>query len=161
MDFKNPRFSNICLVNIKNWDFKNPRLSTSAFSIFTYSEYRKLGFKKSETFKHLSFRYSPIVNGFIKVGKKIRVFNLATFEDHFYLSRGCTCNFLFELATRHPQSCSAEEVEGCCTCNQVSSISATSCRKFNSMNILQRARNSFCHRNNQDCYNCYRQWNSF
>ena len=32
------------------------------FSIFTYSEYRKLGFKKSETFEHPCFRYSPIVN---------------------------------------------------------------------------------------------------
>ena len=34
----------------------------SVFSIFTYSEYRKLGFKKSETFEHPCFRYSPIVN---------------------------------------------------------------------------------------------------
>ena len=34
----------------------------SLFSIFTYSEYRKLEFKKSETFEHPCFRYSPIVN---------------------------------------------------------------------------------------------------
>ena len=34
----------------------------SMFSIFTYSEYRKLGFQKSETFEHPCFRYSPVVN---------------------------------------------------------------------------------------------------
>ena len=34
----------------------------SVFSIFTYGEYRKLEFKKSKTFEHPCFRYSPIVN---------------------------------------------------------------------------------------------------
>ena len=34
----------------------------SVFSILAYSEYQKLGFQKSEIFKHPSFRYSPVVN---------------------------------------------------------------------------------------------------
>ena len=34
----------------------------SMFSIFTYSEYRKLEFQKSEIFKHPCFRYSLQVN---------------------------------------------------------------------------------------------------
>ena len=34
----------------------------SVFSVFTYSGYRKLGFQKSEIFKHPCFRYSPVVN---------------------------------------------------------------------------------------------------
>ena len=45
--------------------------------------------------------------------------------------------FLLALANRHPQSCSATEVEGGCTCSQVSLISAACCKTFNSMNILQ------------------------
>ena len=32
------------------------------FSIFIYNEHRKLGFQKSEIFKHASFRYSPIIH---------------------------------------------------------------------------------------------------
>ena len=50
---------------------------------------------------------------------------------------------LVALASRHPQSCSATEVKGGCTCSQVSSISAACCKKFNSMNILQHCPSDF------------------
>ena len=59
------------------------------------------------------------------------------------LSRGYTCDFLLQLATWHPQSCSATEVKGGCTCSQMSLISATCCKKLNSMNILQHCPSDF------------------
>ena len=58
-------------------------------------------------------------------------------------SRGYTCHFLLALATRHSQTCSATEVEGGCTCIQVSVISTTCCKKFNSMNIPQHCPSDF------------------
>ena len=53
-----------------------------------------------------------------------------------FLSCSYTCNFLLALATRHPQNFSATEVEGDCTCSQVSPISVTSYKKIISSNIL-------------------------
>ena len=58
------------------------------------------------------------------------------------LSRGYICDCLFTLATRHPQGCSAIEIEGGCTCSQVSPVSATCC-KSNSMSILQHYPSNF------------------
>ena len=64
--------------------------------------------------------------------------------DHVKRS-GYTCDFLLALANRHPQSCSMTEVKGGCTCSQVSPISAAyTCKKFNSMNILQHCPSNFC-----------------
>ena len=51
--------------------------------------------------------------------------------------------FLLALVNRHPQSCSAAEVEGSCTCSQVSPIYAACCKKFNSINILQQCPSDF------------------
>ena len=51
--FINPCFRYSPIVNIENLDFKNPRFSNICL---------KLGFQKSEVFKHLCFRYSPTVN---------------------------------------------------------------------------------------------------
>ena len=63
--FFSPTFINPCFryspkVNIENLDFKNPRFSTSVFSIFTYSEYRKHGCLKISDFKHLSSEYRKL-----------------------------------------------------------------------------------------------------
>ena len=66
----------------------------------------------------------------IAINQTLSVFNS-------FLSRGHTCHFLLTLATRHPQSRSATEIEDGCMCSQVSPISATCSRKFNSMNVLQ------------------------
>ena len=52
--FENLGYSDICLVNIENWDLKNPRFSNirvsdffrSKFSIFAIGEYRKHRFIK-------------------------------------------------------------------------------------------------------------------
>ena len=51
--------------------------------------------------------------------------------------------FILALANRHSQSCSGTEVEGGCTCSQVSPISAACCKKFNLMNILQHCPSDF------------------
>ena len=43
----------------------------------------------------------------------------------------------------YPQSCSVTEIEGGCTCSQVSPLSAACCKKFNSINILQHCPSDF------------------
>ena len=68
---------------VENADVWTPRISRiyfsnfykSDFSVFTCSQIRKLGLQKSEIFKHLSFRYSPIVKyeNDIKVSPKILI----------------------------------------------------------------------------------------
>ena len=53
------------------------------------------------------------------------------------------CDFLLALTTCDPQSCAATKVEGSCTCSQVSPISATCFKEFNSKNILQHCPSDF------------------
>ena len=60
------------------------------------------------------------------------------------MSKLCDFQFLYLKPRLHPQfstrtgiSCSATEVEGGCTCSQVFPISATCCKKFITINILQ------------------------
>ena len=64
---------------------------------------------------------------------------LLTVEKLFQsvLTRGYTCDLLLVLATQHPKSGPATVVEGDCKCSQLPPISATCCKRFNSMNILQ------------------------
>ena len=67
LDYKNPRLSNIRLFDIRIWSntktrmFKIRDFQTFVFSIFACSQISKLGFQKSEIYKHPSFRYSHIV----------------------------------------------------------------------------------------------------
>ena len=58
----------------------------SVFSVFTCSEYRKLGFQKSETFEHPCFRYSPIMNIENADVRKSLIFKHLSFE---YRKHGC------------------------------------------------------------------------
>ena len=70
------------------------------FSIFTYSEYRKLGFQKSEIFKHLSIEYRKLEfqkskifkhlsSGYRKLGfQKIRDFQTSLFSIFTYILYG-------------------------------------------------------------------------
>ena len=60
-----------------------PDFQTFKFSIFAYSQIRKLGFQKFEIFRHLSFRCSPIVKyknldknnqGFPNIKQNIQLF---------------------------------------------------------------------------------------
>ena len=95
---KNLRSSNICLVNIENCDFKNPRYSNTVFSIFTYNEYRKHGCLKISGFLKSKFSIFTFTvgeyrkHGFLKVREKIRgirdicVFDLAHDSSQFNLT---------------------------------------------------------------------------
>ena len=53
--FINPTFRYSPAVKYEKLD-----VQTSVLSIFAYSQIRKLGFQKSEIYKHSSFRYLPV-----------------------------------------------------------------------------------------------------
>ena len=72
--FENLVFSDICLVNIENWDLKYPRFSNiCVFDIHHIGEYRKHGCLKILDFfrsKFLIFALGEYrKHGFIKVGE--------------------------------------------------------------------------------------------
>ena len=84
--FINPCFRYSPIVNIENWDFKNPRFPTSVFSIFTYGEYWKHGCLKISDFKHLSKEYRKL--RFQKIlGFQTSVFSIFIYSE--YRKRGC------------------------------------------------------------------------
>ena len=77
LDFKNPRFSNICL----KLGFQKSKVSTSVLSIFTYSEYRKHGCLKISDFKHLFSEYRKL--RFQKIrGFQTSVFSIFTYSEY-------------------------------------------------------------------------------
>ena len=84
--FINPtfRFSPNSILKYETLDYKNPRFQTSVFSIFACSQIRKLGYLKSEIFKHPSFQYSPAVKYQNLDFRKIRDLQTSVFSIFAY-----------------------------------------------------------------------------
>ena len=95
--FENLGFSDICLVNIENWDLKKIRdFQTSVFSILTYSEYRKHGCLKISDFFRSKFSIFAIgeyrKHGCLKISdffrSKFSIFAIGEYRKHGFIKVG-------------------------------------------------------------------------
>ena len=95
--FENLGFSDICLVNIENWDLKNPRFSNiRVFDIHLYGEYRKHGCLKISDFFRSKLSIFAIgeyrKHGCLKISdffrSKFSIFAIGEYRKHGFIKVG-------------------------------------------------------------------------